>query len=189
MHLEHLIESVESSAEWRAEKAAQYPNDKRNRTSAESLSKLAKKLRKLGADNERLQAHEAAEKRLVELDAYGPDITEHISRYVGRYGFDYPADGDPEPFLDGLTEHYQEKIGEADEEAAEAEREQRYEEACEAADEEAKEAADEVAKEAAEEAAKEAADEAYKEAYDEAYKEAYDEAYKDALINALAERS
>jgi hypothetical protein len=30
MHLEQLIEKVESSADWRADKAEQYPDDARN---------------------------------------------------------------------------------------------------------------------------------------------------------------
>jgi hypothetical protein len=109
--------------------------------------------------------------------------------YIGRYGFDYPQDGDPAGFLAALTEHCQGLAVEAEERAYEEEREQAFEEAKEVADDSAKEVAHEAAKEAAEEAAKEAADEAYKEAYEEAYKEAYDEAYREALIEALAESS
>jgi flagellar biosynthesis/type III secretory pathway protein FliH len=186
MYLESLIQSVETSAEWRAGKAAQYPDDKRNRSSSKALFLLAKNLAELPADDKHVQAYEAIHERLLELDLISR-VSEHESQYIGRYGFDYPQDGDPEDFLASLTEEYQEWVDEAEEEAAEEEREEAYEAACEAADEEAKEIADETAKEAAEEAAKEAAEEAYKEAYEEAYKEAYEEAYREALINAIQE--
>jgi hypothetical protein len=45
--LEQLVLAIESSAEWRASKAAQYPDDKRNVSSSQSLSKLAKNLNAL----------------------------------------------------------------------------------------------------------------------------------------------
>ena len=166
MDLESLIREVESSVQWRADKATEYPNDKRNRTSAESLSKLAKNLRRLSTDNVCVRAYEAAIDRLVALEA---DWGEYTSRQIGRYGFDYPLDGDPKPFLEHLTEHYQGQIAEAEKKSAEAERERAYEEACEAADEQAREAAGKQAREIATEVAKEAAEQAYKQAYDVAY--------------------
>ena len=187
MHLEDLIMRVESSANWRAEKAVQYPDDKRNLRCSEALRELGRRLNELPADNEHACAYEAVVERLVELEAYDDRTSRHESEHIGRYGFNYPADGDPEAFLIDLVEQYQEWVSEAEEEAAKEERERAYEAACEAADEEAKEAAEEEAKEAAEEAAKEAAEAAYKEAYEEAYKEAYEEAYRDALIRALEE--
>ncbi len=186
MHLEHLIERVGSSADWRAGKAAEYPNDKRNHASSQALSKLAENLRKVSADNEHAQAYEAAVQRLLDLNETD-EASEYEAHYVGRYGFDYPADSDPEDFLLALAERYQDVANEAEEEAAKEERERRYEAALEAADEEDKEAAAEEAKEAAEEAAKEAAEVAYRAAYEEAYKEVYEEVYKEALIRALQE--
>jgi hypothetical protein len=191
MHINDLIERVDASAEWRARKAEQYPDDRRNAQSSKALVKLAQNLKALPADDEHAEAYEAVMDRMEELDDGDADlflrVSEHETGYIGRYGFDYPQDGDPAGFLSVLTEQYQEWANEAEEEAAEEERERAYEEAKESADEVAKEAAHETAKEAAEEAAKEAAEEAYKEAYDEAYKEAYDEAYKEALIEALEE--
>jgi hypothetical protein len=191
MHINDLIERVVASADWRAQKAEQYPDDRRNTQSSKALTKLAENLRALPADDEHVMAYEAVMDRLEELDDGNADllvrVSEHQTGYIGRYGFDYPQDGDPAVFLSVSTEQYQEWVNEAEEEAAEAEREQAYEEAKEIADEAAQDAAHEAAQEAAEEAAKEAAEEAYKEAYDEAYKEAYDEAYKEALIEALKE--
>jgi hypothetical protein len=186
MYLESLIQDVESSADWRDGKATQYPDDKRNRNSSEALSLLAKNLAGLPADNKHVQAYEVLIERLFEIDK-GSQMSEHQSQYIGRYGFDYPQDGDPEDFLDSLNEEYQEWVDEAEEKAAEEENERAYEAAVEIADEEAKEIAEEAAKEAAEEAAKEAAEEAYKIAYDETYKEAYEEAYREALIAAIEE--
>jgi len=187
MHLEQLIEKVESSADWRAGKAEQYPDDNRNLRSSQALTKLAARLKALPKNDPRGLAYEEAVERLVEIDCDSEmlGVIENESQFIGRYGFDYPQDGDPASFLEALTEDCQEAIKEAEEKAAEEEREEAYEEAKETADEEAKEAAHEAAKEAAEEAAKEAAEEAYKEAYEEAYKEAYEEAYREALIEAL----
>jgi hypothetical protein len=184
-HLEQLVLQVVSSADWRASKAEQYPDDKRNIKSSQSLTRLAKKLSVLPADDERVAAYGEVMDRAVELENPLYDISQAHSRYIGRYGFDYPQDGDPAVFLDELTEECQGFVAAEEEQITEAESEERYEAAKEVAGEAAKEAAHEAAKEAAEEAAKEAAEEAYKEAYDETYKEVYDEAYKEALIEAL----
>jgi hypothetical protein len=182
MHLEHLISQVESSADWRAGKAEQYPDDNRNVRSSQALEKLAKKLKALPDNDKNVAAYEAVMDCLMDGDDM-VSVVEHESHFIGRYGFDYPQDGDPAGFLSALTEQHQEWVDEAKERIAEEEREQAYEEAKEVADDAAKEAAHEAAKEAAEEAAKEAAEKAYK----EAYKEAYEEAYREALIEALEE--
>lgn len=180
---EGLIMSVESSAQWRAEKAEQYPDDSRNARSSHALKKLAEKMHALPADDEYVLAYEAVMARMDDDDLYR--VSEHESQFIGRYGFDYPQDGDPSDFLGALTEYCQELIDEAEERTAEEERDHAYEEAKGAAGEEAQEAAHKVAKVAADETAKKAADAAYKEAYAKAYKETYDEAYRAALIEAL----
>lgn len=186
MHLEQLIAHVESSADWRAEKAEQYPDDARNMRSSQALTKLAEKLKALPANDENVAAYEAVMDRLVESDGdemFG--VIEYESQYIGRYGFDYPQDGDPADFLEALTEACQESVDKAEEQAAEEEREQAYEEAKQTASEEAKQAAHEKATEAAKKAAEEAAEEARRQAYTEAYAEAYEEAYREALLEAL----
>lgn len=184
MSLEMLIGNVESSADWRAEKAKQYPDDKRNVRSSEALKELARNLRQIPAGDETAVAYSAVVDRLVDLDE-GDRISEYESPFIGRYGFDYPTDGDAADFLSVLVEEYQGWVKEAEERQAEEEREQAYEAASEAADEQAREVAHEAAEEIAKEVAREVAEQAYKEAYDEAYKEAYEEAYKEALIEAL----
>jgi hypothetical protein len=184
MHLEHLIDKVESSAEWRAGKAEQYPGDNRNVRSSQALVKLAAKLKALPTNDKNVAAYEAVMDRLTDDDDLFR-VSEYETNHIGRYGFDYRQDGDPAGFLSELTEQCQEWVDETEERIAEEEREQAYQEAKEVADEAAKEAAQEAAKEAAEEVAKEAADKAYKEAYDGTYKEAYEKAHRKALIEVL----
>jgi hypothetical protein len=187
MYLEQIIERVESSADWRAEKAEQYPNDARNMRSSQALTKLAEKLKGLPANDENVAAYEAVMSRLVESDV-GDEmlgVIEYESQYIGRYGFDYAQDGDPADFLEALTEHCQESVYKAEEQSAEEEREQAYEKAKQIASEEAKQVAHEEASQAAKEAAEEAAEEARRKAYAEAYAQAYEEAYREALIEAV----
>jgi hypothetical protein len=186
MHLEQIIDRVESSADWRAEKAEQYPNDTRNMRSSQALTKLAEKLKSLPANDENVAAYEAVMSRLVESDDCDEmiGVFEYESQYIGRYGFDYPQDGDPADFLEALTEYCQELVSKAEEQAAEEEGEQAYEEAKQIASEEAKQVAHEKAMEAAKVAAEEAAEEAHRKAYAEAYEEAYREALIEALNNA-----
>lgn len=186
MPIETLIANVESSADWRAEKAKEYPDDRRNVRSSDALKELARNLAQLPGDDENVAAYEAAEERLLELDE-NYSTSEYESALISRYGFDYPVDGDAVDFLSVLIEEFQDRVKDAEERVAEEERERAYEAACEVADEEAKEAAHERAVEVAQEAARNAADEAYQQAYDEAYKEAYEEAYKESLTNALSE--
>lgn len=183
--IDFFIEHVEASADWRAEKAARYADDRRNRRSSDSLTKLAQELREISADNEHAKTYESLVERLFEVDQ-GCLISEHESHYIGRYGFDYPVDGDAEEFLSCLTEQYREWLDEADEKTDEEERKRTHTAAQEIAGEKAKEAA-EAAKEAAEEAAKEAADEAYQEAYDETYKEVYEKVYRETLTELVQE--
>ena len=182
--IDFLIEHVESSADWRAEKAARYADDRRNRRSSDSLTKLAQELRELSADNEHAKTYDSLVERLFEVDQ-GHQISEHESHYIGRYGFDYPVDGDAEEFLSCLNEQYREWVDEADEKTAEEERKRTHTAAQEINGEEARQAAAEAAKEAAEEAAKEAADEAYQEAYDETYKEVYEKVYRETLTELV----
>jgi hypothetical protein len=191
MHFEELIDRVETSADWRAQKAEQYPDDRPNERSSQALRKLAGNLRALPADDEHAAAFEAAMERRAELAADEPLVNDvdDEPRYISRYGFDNPEDGDPAGFLSGLTADCEQFIAKAKERIAEEEREKAYEAAEEVADEAAREAAHEAAAIAAEEAAKEAAEKAYRKAYDEAHREAYDKAYREALIEVVKDPS
>jgi hypothetical protein len=191
-HISDLVNRVDSSAWWRSNKAAQYPDDKRNVTSSESLTKLGKHLAALPPDDEHVVAYEELMEEAVGLEESGDllvEISTFETRFIGRYGFDYPQDGDPAEFLAELTGECRELVNAAKELIDQADAEERYEAAKETADEAAKEAAHEAAHEAAEEAAKEAAEEAYRETYEETYREVYEEAYREALTEALEETS
>lgn len=183
--LEFLIASVEESAEWRAEKAAQFPDDERNERCSAALAVLARNLRALPARDGHAQAYDAAMGRLVEFEDALIEMGEHETRHIGRYGFDYPEDGDPRAFLSALTRICDELVEDAEMDAAEAERQQAYEDAQHTAGEATKATAAEEARKFAEDAARKAAEEAYKAAYDKAYKSAYDEAYRETLLRAL----
>jgi hypothetical protein len=196
-HVESLLSDIEGSSEWRAEKAKQYPDDKRNVRSSESLARLSKQLSDLPDNDPKLRAYSELIVRGVDADVdFGP-YSEFQSTYIGRYGFDYPADGDPDSFMDGLIEELTELVEEAEKRLKKQEDEEAFaaleEQAGEAVKERANEAADKAAKEAAEEAAKEAAEQAYKKAhketYEEKYKEVYDEVYRETLEELVAERS
>ena len=180
-HIDMLLTSVEGSSEWRADKAAQYPDDKRNIRSSEALAKLAQRLKTLPDGHPKLGAYSELLQCAIDADCDLSDYSAFESSYIGRYGFDYPEDGDPETFMDGLIEELTECVEEAVKRVKEQEDEKAFqalkERADEAAKEEAHEAADEAAKEAAEEAAKEAAQEAYTKAHKETYENTYKEVY------------
>jgi hypothetical protein len=184
-HLDELLSRVEESADWRDQKAAEYPNDKRNSRSSEALKTLAQNLGSLPPET--AATYENLMDRAVEHPNALYRISEVEQRYISRYGFDYPQDGNPAPFLEGLTEEVAEIVEDAEGLAKEDEDEAKYEAAEKAADEAAKEAARQAASGVAEEAATAAAEKAYKKTYEETYREVYGETYKKALIEALAE--
>lgn len=90
-----------AQAEWRRQKAEEYPDDARNARSAEALDSLAEYMESGEAD------------RLVEcltphLSSEGFSLGgEETHREVARYGFNYPVNADANPtqhieFLEGL---------------------------------------------------------------------------------------
>ncbi len=196
-HVESLLNDIEGSSEWRADKAKQYPDDKRNVRSSESLARLSKQLSALPDNDPKLRAYSELIVRGVDADMDLGRYSEFQSTYIGRYGFDYPADGDPDSFMDGLIDELTELVEEAEKRLKEQEDEEAFaalqEQAGEVVKERAHEAADKAAKETGEAAAKKAAAEAYKEAYkktyEETYKELYDEVYRETLEELIAERS
>ena len=119
--LEQLVQNVVSSADWRRSKAAQYPDDKRNVSSFESLDKLAKNLSAISPDDRGLVAYDEIMDRALELgpDLFMTDIVEVETGYIGRYGFDYPQDGDPAEFLSRLAAECWNLVKDAEERGAE----------------------------------------------------------------------
>src|SRR5437588_5939298 len=129
-----LVQQVESSADWRANKADQYPDDTRNVRSSKALYKLAENLKELPAGDEHAAAYNDLMGRAIEkgLDDALNEITGESSSFIGRYGFNYPQDGNPAGFLDALTEICRGIVEEAEEQLAKAEEEERFEAAQEA---------------------------------------------------------
>lgn len=97
---EDLIFKVEGTAEWRSERATEYPSDARNPEAAESLTRLAHNLWKL--------PDHPSWRRPVET-WIGPDedTALHVAEthsevcILKRYGFYIAATGDPVLFLEG----------------------------------------------------------------------------------------
>lgn len=91
---EQLAEYLRSQSHWRSMKAEEYPEDARNRRSADALDRLAAHVETLGEDDPRLRA----------LDAYGcfyftPGLFqpgEEASRFVSQLGFHHAGTGGPD---------------------------------------------------------------------------------------------
>ncbi len=104
-HKEQLLIEVESTADWRARKAEEYPDDPRNDRSAKALAKLARRLSRIKSDHPTIRAlAEFWEREDTQAEQIKADLTDEQSRYIGRYGFDYPEDGDPVGFLQDLQD-------------------------------------------------------------------------------------
>ena len=94
-----LADQIERTAEWRAQKTDENPDDPRNTESAEALATLAKRLRDLPPLHQGIISLRRMEKR-IEPFAFSRITSENLS----RYGFGTGEDGDPERFLDGLID-------------------------------------------------------------------------------------
>lgn len=103
-----LADYVRSQAQWRADKAAQYPDDERNMRSAQSLRALADAMESMGADGEELIGSIEA---LIREQRWGTP-GKGVEAAVSRYGFDgEPAE--PEAFLAELLGAAREDAGRA----------------------------------------------------------------------------
>jgi hypothetical protein len=112
-----LILKIENSAEWRSQKAVEYPDDERNQASADALTKLAAALSALPENHPGLVALWAQENRPAALaltlgssDEFGPEMIAVESEFIGRYGFDGPEDGDADAFLRDLHDAIDEEM-------------------------------------------------------------------------------
>lgn len=84
-----LATTIEWQAEWREQKAAEWPEDYRNQASARALRELAAHVRSLPVEDP----------RLVGFDAFADDervmLGEEAGRWLSRVGFDgRPVDPD-----------------------------------------------------------------------------------------------
>src|SRR5690348_11859817 len=104
-----LVLAIENAATWRAKRAERHPADKRNINSSQSLAALAKRLEAMPVNNPHLAAYIDIMERAVTVAVAKRSVLQGISsvesQFIGRYGFDYPLDGNdnPAPFLFVLT--------------------------------------------------------------------------------------
>lgn len=115
-NLEHIFgdagfsEDVEQQAEWREDKAKQYPDDQRNQESADELRELAKWI-EANPQSPLLARLNDALDRLYESDSlitFDPSVRDRL----GRMGFGYG--GPPEAFIERLAEDIQSFIRDAE---------------------------------------------------------------------------
>ena len=97
---EQLVHSLEDSAEWRARKAEEYPNDERNGRSAAALDGAARDVAAIPDDDPRLR-------RLVRLyeagDAAVGDFLEEERYIIARHGFTSDATQTTDELLSALV--------------------------------------------------------------------------------------
>jgi hypothetical protein len=86
-----LINTVEGTASWRAEKAAEYPDDIRNAASSQALTQLAEQLTALPESHPKFRALE------ISYESADEDIliswVEAETEILNRYGFDGAEEG------------------------------------------------------------------------------------------------
>ncbi len=89
-----LSEDLEVQAEWRRQKAEDYPEDRRNIDAADFLSRLAKEVEQLERRNDSLlDRFEQSWRRLDDDD--GLNFVEKLNNYHRRIGFwEFPSSGE-----------------------------------------------------------------------------------------------
>ena len=102
---DYVIARVQTTAEWRRDKARQYPGDRRNRDTAEALEELARELAALPA--EEFQKLDELQTRAGETGDRLSDISEAEDQLLGRYGGNDRGSGDARDFLKDLCEIYE----------------------------------------------------------------------------------
>jgi hypothetical protein len=105
VHLDDHTE-LENTADWRSEKAEEYPNDPRNTEVAEPLTKLAADLRSIEGNSEatRFEAlHNFVFRQDDTAQHFDPlPVVERWNGYRGRIGFDNFRES-PKEYLNDLT--------------------------------------------------------------------------------------
>ena len=102
---EQLMVKVEGTADFRGQKAVEYPHDaERNLTAQEELLDLHKYLESLPVDHELFQTMQKA----IEADDSLESIVFDENELIRRYGFQDPAE--PEAFVDELKNIYQKEV-------------------------------------------------------------------------------
>lgn len=98
-----LALAVENTAAWRAEKAEEYPEDRRNARSAAALRDLAAGVSELPDDSPSLRRLWDLQQRLEGE----PALAEAENLVLGRYGFDAP---EPTPDAEAFVAQYADEL-------------------------------------------------------------------------------
>jgi len=103
-----LVEELDFTAQWRRDKAAQYPKDTRNTEAAELLERLAIEVGKL-SKSFLVRRLEKIDDELVAIDGWDFRLSEDLSDYRRSIGFHrFPESG--EKYLSDLIEIYSNHI-------------------------------------------------------------------------------
>ncbi len=108
-HLKELLAAdIQGQADWRAQKAEEYPEDERNARCSAALSRLAKSVEAISDDHPLFQRLKRLANTLGEDGMYQILEDGEENRLISRYGFDFPADdgSEPERFLIEVIEIY-----------------------------------------------------------------------------------
>jgi hypothetical protein len=111
---ELLLSNIENTADWRAGKAVEYPDDAiRNNNCSEALRELHIYVEALPDEHALWQAM----KKCIDYGVGLYSIGEKENYMLSRYGFFQHGGEDPEEFVAELTRVYEEALEEAQEEA------------------------------------------------------------------------
>lgn len=86
-HLDHLIEAIGHTAEWRSGKAVEYPDDDRNAAAERELSELADSLCALPESHPLVVAYEAYWEGLADWDRDGTNSYTTQNEAIKAIGF------------------------------------------------------------------------------------------------------
>lgn len=103
---EWLVFKIEGAADWRAQKAEEYPDDARNASSSRALTKLAKGLAALPDDHEKIRALWRTVFGLAADEDAAAQHREDLNMILSRYGFDGDEDGNAEAFLSQILDEW-----------------------------------------------------------------------------------
>lgn len=101
-----IAEGIEWQASWRAQKAADYPDDLRNTHAAAGLVKLAEYVRQMPNNDPRIQLLDQVAVKITGGDVFSPGS--ETERIISRFCFTNdptpPTEDECSSFLDGIAE-------------------------------------------------------------------------------------
>jgi hypothetical protein len=105
-----LLDALEYQAEWRDQKAIEYPHDERNKNSAEALRQLAEQLEKIPPSDDVWRVYSLAWDRFDNSAA--ERVLEHERETLRTYGFGHsPSQVSAEGAVKFLRDHVEMCLG------------------------------------------------------------------------------